>query len=398
MARSNSFLVCHRCVRAKRLRQIRAQAIPGATVAITQAGQTFSTVTDSDGHYGFPPLAAGNWSVMVDMFGFQPLKKDVDFSAAKGPVNFDLELKPSQMLQRLQQFAARRNGQVGGPAGFGSSNAAGNAAVGTGRRGASAGQANQQFDQEIQSAVESQQQSAAAPPSGSQTSNEAFLVSGSLSPGLAQGGQPDSGPDMRFSGGMSAANGNPNAPGFGEGTSGQNTGGFGGGGFGPGGGFGGRGGGFGGGRGGSGGPAGRRPGQTAGAQFGNFRRRNQQIHGQLSFTLQNSALNAKPFSLNGLDIPQASYAQSRFSFIVGGPLVIKKIVKDPKTQFFLTYFGTRAAQPGALHRDRADCAERGGDFSAATQSLGTNATSVPVQIFNPTTRQPFAKTSFQRAC
>ncbi len=365
------------------------QPIPGATVTISQSGQVFSTVTDADGHYGFPPLAPGDWSTTVDIFGFQPLQKDIDFSAAKGPVNFDVELKPSQMLERLQQFAARRNGQPGGPLGMGRSNGApGNAAAGTGGRGGAAGQANQ-FDQQLQTELDSQQQSTAAAPSGTQTSNEAFLVSGSLSPGLAQGGQPDSGPDMRFSG-MSAANGNPNAPGFAQGAPGQNVGGgFGPGSFGSPGGFGGRGGGggFGGGRGGAGG---RRPGQTGGAQFGNFRRRNQQIHGQLSFTLQNSALNAKPFSLNGLDIPQAAYAQSRFSFIVGGPLVIKKIVKDPSTQFFLTYFGTRARNPELFTETVPTLAERGGDFSQATQSLGTNATSVPVQIFNPATRQPFA--------
>ncbi|MBV8867185.1 MAG: TonB-dependent receptor, partial [Acidobacteriaceae bacterium] len=362
------------------------QPIPGATVIITQDGQTLSTTTDSDGHYSFPPLASGNWSVSVDMFGFQSLKKEADFSTAKGPINFDLELKPSQILARLQQFAARRNSQPGSPAGSGNG-AAGNAAAGPRRGSGLSGQANQQFDQEVQNALASQQQSMAAPPSGSQTSNEAFLVSGSLSPGLAQGGQPDSGPDMRFSSGLSAANGNPNAPGFGEATPGQNVGGSGAGGFGSPGGFGGRGG-FGVGPGGFG-RTGGRPGQTSGAQFGNYRRRNQQIHGQLSFTLQNSALNAKPFSLNGLDIPQAAYAQSRFSFIVGGPLVIRKIVKDPKTQFFLTYFGTRARNPELFTATVPTAAERRGDFSEDTQSLGTNATSVPVRIFNPATHQPF---------
>ena len=168
--------------------------------------------------------------------------------------------------------------------------------------------------------------------------NEAFLVSGSLSLGLAQGGQPDSGPDMRFLGGANRKR-QPDRAGIRRNSSRAKR----------------RWGTWGrrriwrrarriwrarrwwgrGGRGGFGGP-GRCPGQTAGAQFGNFRRRNQQIHGQLSFTLQNSAVNAKPFSINGLDIPQAAYAQSRFSAIVGGPLVIKKLIKDPGTQFFLS--------------------------------------------------------------
>ena len=176
--------------------------------------------------------------------------------------------------------------------------------------------------------------------------------------------------------GADAANGG-GAPGFAgaQGPAGAG-GGFGGGGFG-GGGFGGRGGagGFGG-RGGPAGPQGRR-GQVAGAQFGNGRRRQQQIRGQASFTLQNSALNAKPFSLNGLDVPQAAYAQSRFSLIVGGPLVIKKL-KDPKTQFFLTYFGTRAKTPQLFAENVPTAAERMGDFSQVT-SL----------IYDPATHQPF---------
>ncbi len=41
------------------------------------------------------------------MFGFDTLKKDVDFETASAPVNFDLQLKPSPVLERLRQFAAR---------------------------------------------------------------------------------------------------------------------------------------------------------------------------------------------------------------------------------------------------------------------------------------------------
>ncbi len=112
--------------------------------------------------------------------------------------------------------------------------------------------------------------------------------------------------------------------------------------------------------------------------------------GRLLTRLQNSAVNAKPFSLNGVDIPQASYAQSRFSLIFGGPLVIPKLVKDPKTQFFFTYFGTRAKNPDLFTETVPTAAERSGDFSQATQSLGTAAaTNVPVTIYQPGTNTPF---------
>ncbi len=59
---------------------------------------------------------------------------------------------------------------------------------------------NRQADQALDKELNSQQQSFATPPPGSQSSNESFLVSGSLSPGMAQGNQADSGPDMRFMG------------------------------------------------------------------------------------------------------------------------------------------------------------------------------------------------------
>lgn len=366
------------------------QPIPGATVTASQGARTFSTVTDPDGHYGFEPLGPGAWTVTVEMFGFETLKKDIDFSAARGPVNLDLRLKPSPVLQRLQQWAARRSGAPMGNAAPG-----GNAAHLSNRPDSAArpggfaqarAAANSQIDQDLQNELNAQQQSSAAPPSGTESGNEAFLVSGSLSPGMAPGAQADSGPDMRFLGGQNPfggsaeSSGAQNVPGF----SGQSGGGFGGG---PGG-FGGRGGGFGGGGFGRG-PNGRRPGQTAGATFGNRRRRNQQIHGQLSFTLANSAVDAKPFSLNGLDIPQAAYAQSRFSVIVGGPLVLGKMIKDPKTQFFFTYFGNRSRTPELFTETVPTPAERSGDFSQATQSLGVSDTSASVKIFQPGTNTQF---------
>jgi len=336
------------------------QPIPGATVTATQGTEVLNTVTDADGHYTFPVLSPGAWSVTVDMFGFDPLKTTVDYSTAHGPVNFNLVLKPSPILQRLQQFAARNNAGGGG--------------------GQNAGQA---LDNEIQNAFSSQGQTSTPVFGGgtSGSSNESFLVSGSLSPGMNANAAADSGAPMREPGGV-------NVSGFGAGEEGGAAPGFGAG-AGGGGGFGGPGGGRGGFGGGRGGPPRGRPGPGArrGA-FGNHRRPSQ-IRGMLSFTLNNSAVNAKPFSINGLEVPQAAYAQSRYSLIVGGPLVIPKVVKDPSTQFFLTYFGTRARTPELFTETVPTAAERTGDFSQATQSVGTTATSVPVTIYNPATRQPF---------
>ncbi|HEX4810030.1 MAG TPA: TonB-dependent receptor [Bryobacteraceae bacterium] len=399
--------------------------IPGATITATQGSQSFSTVTDQDGHYGFPPLGSGQWSVTIDMFGFDPLKKDVNYSAADKPVNFDLQLKEPAILQRLREFQARRNGapgaggrpgsgQGGGggfPRGAGQGNSAGspanngpqNASRSPGQGGgtAGAGSGDQNFDQQLQAALGGNETQGFTSSAG-EAGNDSFLVQGSLSPGMAQNAQADSGPDMRQfgPGGPGGMGGQFGAPGAAQSdgafttSAGGGGGGFGGGG---GGGFGGGGGGFGGGggRGGGGGGFGggggnRRPGQVAGAQFGNRRRQRQGIHGMLSFTLANSIVDAKPFSINGEDVPQAPYAQSRFSAIVGGPLVIPHLINDSKTQFFITYFGTRARNPDSFTETVPTSLEREGNFSQATQSLGPGQTNVPLVLYNPTTHQPIA--------
>jgi len=318
------------------------QAIPGATVTATQGEKQFVTTTDQDGRYAFSQLGEGPWTVEVQMFGFEPVKKPVDY--AKSPAaDFSLKLRESPVAARLAQSAGNRaNGQ-------------------------------NQLESQIQSEVSANQPQ--PPSAGTQNGNEAFLISGSLSQGLSQNATADSGPPQFQSGGTRDpfASQNPNAPGFG----GAGPGGFGG----PGGG------GFGGG--GPGGRSGRDGGGQRGArnqqprQFGNRRQPNG-IHGMVFFNLTNSALNAKPFSITGLDVPQPAYAQSRFGFVAGGPLVIPKLVKDPSTTFFISYFGTRARNPQTEVATVPTELERQGNFSQSVQSNG------PVQLYDPSTHQPFA--------
>lgn len=370
------------------------QSIPGATVTATQGDKTVSTVTDPDGYFAFPLLPAGKWTVKVEMFGFEPVDKQIEFGST--PVTLELQLKQSDFQRRIEQFA-RNAGNSGGP---------GPGWNGSPRRGAQQRTQPGLASQDVENAINTENggfgnaasSNPAQLPSVAETPQgyETFLVAGSLSPGMQQGQMADSGPDMRFVGGgmgnLAGAEGGPGGEGVpGTGAPGAQIGGPGGpGGGGPGGGFGG--GGFGGRGGGFGGRGGgfnsRGNGQQRRGAFGNYRRRNQQIHGQASFTLANSAVNAKPFSLNGLDIPQAAYAQSRFSLILGGPLVIKHIVKDPNTQFFVTYFGTRSKTPELFAETVPTELEREGNFSQATQSLGTSATSVPVALYFPGTNTP----------
>jgi trimeric autotransporter adhesin len=140
---------------------------------------------------------------------------------------------------------------------------------------------------------------------------------------------------------------------------------------GPGGPGGGGGGGFGGGGPGGGGPI----------AFGRMGRgfNVNQPHGFLYFSDDTSAMDARPYSLNGVALPKADYNQARFGANVGGPLNIPKIFNGGnKTFFFGGWSGTRGGTPFDALSTVPTAAERRGDFSALT-----------TPIYNPSTGQQF---------
>lgn len=328
------------------------QPIPGATVTATIGDRKLVTTTDQNGQYAFSGAPAGDCSIEVRMFGFEPASKKSNCADA-AKIDFALQLQESPVAQRMARMSGA---QAGG----------------------------NQLEAQLQSEMTAPEAAAPGTPAVD-GQNDAFQVSGSLSQGLAQNAQPDFGmmmgpgmPGGPGGGDFGGQNGPGGAPGGGPGGGG----GFGGPGGGPGGGgFGGRGGG------GFGGPGGnRRQGQgqgRPGAQFGN-RRAPSQIHGMMFMTLANSVANAKPYSFTGQEAPQPPYASARFGFLVGGPLVIPKIVKDTSTFFYINYTGTRSRQPYEAVETVPTADERIGDFSQAFQSKGT-----PVQIFYPGTSTPF---------
>ncbi|MGA3072506.1 MAG: TonB-dependent receptor [Bryobacteraceae bacterium] len=327
------------------------QPIPGATVTATIGDRKLVTTTDQSGHYAFSGAPSGDCSIEVRMFGFEPSSKKSNCAEA-AQIDFALQLQESPVMQRMARMGGA---QAGGS----------------------------QLEAQLQSEMNTPEIAAtAAPAVDGQNSSEAFQVSGSLSQGLAQNAQPDFFMMMGGPGGPGGAGG-PEGQFGGQGGPGGGPGGGGpGGGFGgPGGGPGGGGGRGGGGFGGQGGPGGnRRQGQgQPGAQFGN-RRAPSQIHGMAFMTLANSAVNARPFSITGEEVPQPVYASSRFGFLVGGPLVIPKIVKDTSTFFYLNYTGTRSRQSYSAVETVPTALERGGDFSQLLPS---------VALIDPTTKAPF---------
>ena len=118
--------------------------------------------------------------------------------------------------------------------------------------------------------------------------------------------------------------------------------------------------------------------------FGNARNAGKgQYHGGIAFRLGNSALDARPFSLSGLDTPKASYNRMTGALTLGGPLKIPHVFRHGP-DFFVSYQWTRNNDDAIQSGHVPTLAERHGDFS---QDL--NAQGQPLQIFNPATGRPF---------
>jgi hypothetical protein len=110
-----------------------------------------------------------------------------------------------------------------------------------------------------------------------------------------------------------------------------------------------------------------------------------QPHGMLYLSDDTSTLDATSYSLTGLATPKASYNQTHFGALLGGPLNIPKIFNGGNKWFFFAgWNGTRGSTPYDAFSTVPTAAERSGDFSAATYQDGR-----PVQIFNPATGQQF---------
>ena len=110
-----------------------------------------------------------------------------------------------------------------------------------------------------------------------------------------------------------------------------------------------------------------------------------QPHGFLYFQDDNSALDARPYSLTGIATDKATYNQAKFGGNVGGPLNIPKIFNGGNKWFFFAgWNGARGSTPYDYFSTVPTVAERGGNFSGATYNNG-----MPVQIFNPSNGQQF---------
>ncbi|MFZ0934831.1 MAG: TonB-dependent receptor, partial [Bryobacteraceae bacterium] len=123
------------------------------------------------------------------------------------------------------------------------------------------------------------------------------------------------------------------------------------------------------------------------ASFGNGRR-NPRSHynANIALILNNSALDARPFSLTGQDTPKAAFAQFRSTGMLGGPLKIPHVLSGEHTFFTINYQLTRGRNATTATALVPTMDERAGNFSQAFNAI-TNA---PATIYDPLSGAPFA--------
>jgi trimeric autotransporter adhesin len=118
--------------------------------------------------------------------------------------------------------------------------------------------------------------------------------------------------------------------------------------------------------------------------FGNRRANSKSLYnGGLAFVFDNSALDARPYSLSGLETPKAFYNRITGAFTLGGPIKIPHLLPHGPI-FFVGYQWTRdrVAQTESGLVPTAE--ERMGNLAGLINPLGQ-----PVVVFNPATGLPF---------
>ncbi len=328
--------------------------LPGVTVTVanTLTGKKFAVATASNGTYTFTGLPRGRYVVRVEFMAFAPQTQEVILKPETPSAKFDAELILASRQQE-QSPAASAIAAIAAGRGFQSlsiDSALSSLAGGTlGAPGSSQGGGASPGD------ITTLPMNGA----GADSPTEAVSITG------AQGRTQDFGTGseddlqdriQEFRERAQREGLIPGGPGGGQGGSGA--------------GGGGGSGGFGG-----GGPIAIR--LPRGLNIN-------QPHGFLYMSDNDASFDARPYSLQGIQAPKASYNFARFGANVGGPLNIPKIFNGGNKWFFFGgWNGSRGSTPYDSYSTVPTLAERSGDFSAATYKDGS-----PVQIFDPTTHLP----------
>ena len=366
--------------------------VPAATVRLvnTETNKAWLSWTDESGKFEFPQIPAGSYRVEASQLGFANSSLVVDIPVAPpGPIPIVLRVATlAELTAKPEATRAPRNPRT---ANGGANNNAGPGAnvgadAGSGRRGGGSGGRGQTpagvtnairaglagggFEQTDLTdagaggaagatntpANEGTQVAAELPAgAGSSATSDSFLLQGTVGQGLSGNGPGGFGANGLVPGNPTGEGGQ--GPGGGRGGPGAG---------GPGGGQGGAGG-FGGPSGGGGMFGGAPGGGGGGGMFGGRGRLNRQAVNRIRFSFydryENSALDAKPYSITGNALRSPATTTSGLAGNLGGPAENSAIYNgSDKTFFFVNY--QHETQSSALdnYSTVPTAAERSGNF------------------------------------
>jgi hypothetical protein len=331
--------------------------LPGVTVTAsnTLTGKRYSTVSATNGAFSFEGLPRGRYVVRIEFMGFATITQEVVLKPETPSAKVEGELVlASRQLEQQEDTAAQAAGRGFQSLAMSSTLAALAGETANGGSGAFGGNSPD----------------ASALPlngTGADSATESVSISGARGRTQDFGGGSEQDLEDRiqeFRDRMQReGGGNLQSPG----QSGAQGGAGGSGGSGPGGPSGGGGG----------------PVMIAIPRGGRFNVN--QPHGFLYFQNDNSALDARPYSLTGIATDKATYNQSKFGANLGGPLNIPKLFNGGNKWFFFTgWNGSRGSTPYDYYSTVPTLDQRVGNFSNTTNRDGT-----PAQIFNPKTGQQY---------
>ncbi len=305
--------------------------VPGATVTATQNGKQLTTMTDQNGDYSFRQLVDGVWTIQVEMRCFSTAKRDLAIAQDAAATEWNLELLPANDIKAML--------------GTGAAPQAGSAVA------------------NVPQISHDQNQPGATPVAKPSPSSAASSSPPSAGDGFKRTDVILVAPKGVFDAAVSSGdggNGNDEAAELSEKASAEllvngsvNNG--------------------------AASPF------AQSAAFGNNRvKKNKRLYnGSLALTLDNSALDARPFSLTGQDTPKPTYNRFQGFVSLGGPLKIPHLFQNGPS-FFINYQWVRNRNATTQSGLTPTLAERNGDFSQTVNALGQ-----PVEIIDPTTGMPF---------
>ncbi|HUI77469.1 MAG TPA: carboxypeptidase regulatory-like domain-containing protein [Bryobacteraceae bacterium] len=294
--------------------------VPGATITATSANKTLTAVTDPQGSYIFPDLADGVWKLKIEMLGFAPIQEDVAVAPNAPAARWDLHMLPLADMKAVAATPPAAPAAAPTPAAAAVPTTVPNTKTAAKGKGAPTPTNTQTAFQRAE--VNATSSEAAAPPGDLLANQNVSELTQRASDGFLVNGTTNN------------ANSSPFA---------QNQ------------------------------------------AFGNNRRGPRSLYnGNIGVILDNSALDARPFSLTGQDTPRPAY--NRFTGVAafGGPLKIPHLFNNGPN-IFVNYQWTRnrnaSTTPGLMPTE----AERNGDFFGVVNPLG-----MPVTVIDPSTGAPFA--------